>query len=133
MGLLCSNDTCWGAAGAWSRRGQLRFRSPPSQGHGVTERSGGVSKTRWVTPKEPGAWPRGLLSETRSEKGVGFGGLRDLAPKDPRLLDSWKASWVCEAQDGHHKPLPSDSRSCIRSAAGFHQIVKGVQNPQMKS
>lgn len=53
-------------------------------------------KTRWVISKELGAWFRGLFFETRFEKGVGFGGLRDLVLKDFRFLDFWKVFWVCE-------------------------------------
>lgn len=88
MGLLCSNDTSWGAAGPWS----CSFSPPPRDVVSPRE-MGGVSMSRWKTPKEPRGWPLGTTLLRRDLRRVSeCEGLRHLAWKDSRLLNSWNLS-----------------------------------------
>lgn len=57
------------------------------------EKWGGVSMSRWKTPKEPRGWPLGTTLLRRDLRRVSeCEGLRHLAWKDSRLLNSWNLS-----------------------------------------
>lgn len=90
MGLLCGNDTCWGAPGARSGRGQLLFRELPTQPRGVAEREVGGSESRSVAQGTT-LLRRGLRSVLGCEK------LGCLAQKDPQTL-VWRGEWGAQEQ-----------------------------------